>query len=78
MIPRRAKSFFRDKPAGREDDKVGDCRARCMRWGGEDGEDGGVRVVIRYAADSVEAAEVVFVRIVSSMPGYNIERSVPL
>ena len=78
MIPRRSECIFCDKPAGREDDEVGDCRARNRRRSREDGEDGGVGVVIGDATNSIKAAEVVFVGIIGAVPRYNIERSMAL
>ena len=78
MVPRWAEGVFGDEPTGWEDDEVGDCGARVVGGAGEDGEDGRVGMVVGDAADGVEAAEVVFIGIVCSVPGDDVERSVVL
>ena len=78
MVPRGAEGVFRDEPARREDDEVGDRGAGMVRGASEHSEDAGVGVVIGDAADSGEAAEVVFVGVVEAMPGDDVEGSVIL
>ena len=80
MVPRRAEGVFLHEPAGREDDEVGDCGtgAMGMTGRGKYGEDGWVRVVVGDAANGVEAAEIVLVRIVEAVPGDDVEGCVGL
>lgn len=78
VIPRWTEGIFLHQPAGREDDEIGNSRASAAGRPGEDGENGRVRVVEGNGTDRVEAAKVVFVWVVVTMPGYNVKRSVVL
>ncbi len=78
VVPRRAEGVGGDEPARREDDEVGDGRARALRRRRQHREDRRVRVVVRDAADRVEAPEVVLVRVVVPVPGHDVERRVRL
>lgn len=78
VVPRRAEGVLAHQPSGGEDDKVGNRRARDGARRGEDGEDGGVRVVKRDGANGVEAAEVVLVRVVVALPPNHVKRRVRL
>lgn len=78
VVPGRAESVLGDEPAGREDDEVGDGGARVVGLRRQDGEDARVRVVEADAADGVEAAQVVLVRVVGAVPGDDVEGRVRL
>jgi len=78
VVPRRAEGVLGHEPAGREDDKVGDRRARAVRHRGEHGEDARVRVVERDAPDGVEPAQVVLVWEVVAVPGDHVKGRVRL
>lgn len=64
VVPRGAEGALLDKPAWREDDKIGDSGAHVVGGTGEDSVDGRVRVIERSAANDGEAAEIVLVRVV--------------
>jgi hypothetical protein len=78
VVPGGPEGVLSDEPARREDDKVGDGGARHGRLRSEHREDGGVRVVEGYAADGVEAPEVVLVRVVQAVPGDDVKGRVAL
>lgn len=73
MVVGGTEGVFGDEPAWGEDYKVGDGGAGDAAGGGEDGEDGGVRVVVGDCADGVEAAQIVFVGVVVAVPGDDVK-----
>ena len=78
MVPGRAERILRAQPAGWEDNEVGDRGPGALAGGGENGEDTGVRVVVRDRTDGVEAREGVLVRVVGAVPGDDVEGGVIL
>lgn len=78
MVPRGTKRVLGHEPAGREDDKVSNGGSDMVRWSSEDGKYGWIRVVEGDGSDGVEAAEVVLVRVVVTVPGDDVEGSVVL
>ena len=73
MVPGRPEGDFSHEPAGWKDDEVGDGGPQVVRLGGQDSEDGRIRVVEGDGTYRVEASEVVFVGVVGTVPGDNIE-----
>lgn len=80
MVPRGTEGIFGHQPARGEDDKVGHCGAVAVRGRGrrEYGEDAGIGMIVRNAADGHEPAEIVFVRIIVAMPRHHVEGGVTL
>lgn len=78
VVPRWTESVFLYEPAGRENDKVGNGRAFMIRRSSKDSENGRIGVIKRDRTNSVEATQIILVRVVVAMPGDDIEWGVIL
>lgn len=78
VVPRRPKRTLGDQPARRENHKICNRGPDVVGRARQDGVDRGIRVVKGDRADGVEAAEIVFERVIVAVPGDNVERGVLL
>lgn len=78
VVPRWTEGVLSYQPAGREDDKVCNGCSGVIGGAGENGVDGGIGVVEGNGANGVEAAQVVLVGVVVSVPGDDVEGGVVL
>lgn len=75
---RRPGRVFHDEPAGRDGCEIDGVSRLAVGGGGENGEDAGIRVVVEDAADDAEAREIIFVGVVGTVPGSDVEGGVVL
>lgn len=68
MEPRRSESFFLDFPSRWKEDKITGCNSCFISWASEDSKNWRVSVVVGHWAHCVKESQVVFVRIIISMP----------